>query len=109
MRASQRAAAVSARGRELAEQVLDRVPVARTAVAAIIRVEVLDRSLIIAAQALFALTPLLVVLAAFTPHTTGTTVLDQISCRPPGSPSPTTCPPRRSPRRRRSRCDRTPG
>lgn len=70
---------LTARARDWADRTLDQVPLIRSAVSQIIRVEVLDRSLIIAAQALFALTPLLVVLAAFTSHLTGVAVLDHLS------------------------------
>lgn len=73
-----RLATASARARRMADQTLDRIPVARSAMTEAVRVEVLDRALIIAAQALFALTPLLVVLAAFTPDVAGTTALDEI-------------------------------
>lgn len=61
------------------DEILERLPIARAAVTQIVRVEVLDRSLILAAQALFALTPLLVVLAAFTPDFTGNAILDQLA------------------------------
>src|SRR4051794_20462776 len=58
---------LSARSRELAYAVLDLVPPLRRTVDELIRVEFVDRSMVIAAQALLALIPLVVVLAAFLP------------------------------------------
>jgi membrane protein len=64
-----------ARGRERVQQakalvyrVLDTVPPARRSVDERVRIEVIDRSMAIGAQALLALVPLLLVLAAFLPH-----------------------------------------
>jgi membrane protein len=45
----------------------------------LVRVELIDRSLIIAAQALFAAVPLLVVVGSYTPSGFGTTVLGQVA------------------------------
>jgi membrane protein len=58
---------LSARSRELALRILDVVPPLRRTVQELLRVEVVDRSMVVAAQALFALIPLVVVLAAFLP------------------------------------------
>jgi membrane protein len=58
---------VSARCRELAYAVLDLVPPLRRTTDELLRVEFVDRSMVIAAQALLALIPLVVVLAAFLP------------------------------------------
>jgi membrane protein len=57
---------------------LETVPGLRRAVDDLIRVEVLDRALVIAAQSLFAMVPLLVVMAAFTPDGMRNTVFDQL-------------------------------
>ncbi len=55
------------RARGLAATVLDTVPPVRRTVQELVRVEVIDRTLVVAAQALLALVPLVVVLAAFLP------------------------------------------
>jgi membrane protein len=57
---------------------LDRVPGARRLVTELSRVELVDRSLALGAQALLALLPFLVVLAAFAPAEVGTTVIHQV-------------------------------
>lgn len=65
----------AARGRALVERVralvyrvLDTVPPVRRSVDELVRIEVIDRSMAIGAQALLALVPLVLVLAAFLPH-----------------------------------------
>jgi membrane protein len=55
-------------GRETAMRMLDVVPGLQRFVNELIRVEVIDRSMVIAAQGLLALIPLLVVLGSFLPH-----------------------------------------
>lgn len=62
------AIALVTRARRTAERVLDTVPPVRRAVDDLVRVEVVDRSMVIAAQGLLALVPLVVVLAAFLPE-----------------------------------------
>jgi membrane protein len=57
---------------------LETVPGLRRALDDLIRVEFLDRALVIAAQSLFAMVPLLVVMAAFTPDGMRNTVFDQL-------------------------------
>jgi membrane protein len=52
---------------EFVQRVLDTVPVVRSAVTGLVRIELIDRSMAIAAQAMLALVPMLVVLAAFLP------------------------------------------
>jgi membrane protein len=54
-------------GRAQGDRVLQTVPAARRLVSDLLRVEVVDRSMALAAQALLALVPLLVVAAAFLP------------------------------------------
>jgi membrane protein len=54
--------------RELALRMLDIVPGLQRFVTELVRVEVIDRSMVIAAQGLLALVPLLIVMAAFLPH-----------------------------------------
>jgi membrane protein len=66
------------RARELAIRVLDVVPGARRLIGDLIRIELIDRCMIIAAQALLALTPLLIVLAAFLPHDYGESLVHQL-------------------------------
>jgi membrane protein len=55
------------------------VPGLRRAIEDLIRVEILDRALLVAAQSLFAMAPLLVVMAAFSPEGARDRVLDQIA------------------------------
>jgi membrane protein len=62
-----RAASGVAWGRAQGDRVLEGVPAARRLVTDLLRVEVIDRSMALAAQALLALVPLLVVAAAFLP------------------------------------------
>ena len=54
--------------RTLVYRVLDTVPPVRRSVDELVRIEVIDRSMAIGAQALLALVPLVLVLAAFLPH-----------------------------------------
>jgi membrane protein len=56
--------------RALVYRVLDTVPPVRRTVDALVRIEVVDRSMAIGAQALLALVPLLVILGAFLPDVT---------------------------------------
>lgn len=56
-----------AAARAMLIRVLDVVPGARRTLADLLRIEVIDRSMVIAAQGLLALTPLLIVVAAFLP------------------------------------------
>jgi membrane protein len=56
------------RARALVYRILDTVPPVRRAVDDLVRVEVVDRAMVIGAQALLALVPMLIVLAAFLPH-----------------------------------------
>ncbi len=66
-RAVTAATATYARGVLWVEHLMDRVPVARRTVTELARVELINRAMILAAQALLALTPLLIVLSAFLP------------------------------------------
>lgn len=54
--------------RDLGFRILDTVPPIRKALEELLRVEFVDRSMVIAAQGLLALVPLMIVLAAFLPH-----------------------------------------
>ena len=56
------------RARELVYRILDTVPPVRRTVDELVRVEIVDRAMVIGAQALLALLPLLIVLASFLPH-----------------------------------------
>jgi membrane protein len=67
-RAVLRARALIAWARALAYRILDTVPPVRRTVDELLRVEFVDRAVVIAAQALLALVPLVVVLAAYFPH-----------------------------------------
>jgi membrane protein len=62
--------AFALRVRAFAFRLLDTVPLLRRTVDELVRVEVIDRSMVIAAQALLALVPLVVVLGAFLPDVT---------------------------------------
>jgi len=64
---SSRVMALIAWARALAYRILDTVPPVRRTVDELLRVEFVDRAVVIAAQALFALVPLVVVLAAYLP------------------------------------------
>jgi membrane protein len=68
-----------ARVRTALSGLLDIVPGARRTLTDIVRVEFLDRSMVIAAQALFSVTPLLVVFAAFAPPRFSASILDQVT------------------------------
>ena len=62
-----RARAAYARARAFIRRVIDTVPLVRALVDGMIRIELIDRSMAIAAQAMLALVPMLAVLAAFLP------------------------------------------
>ena len=57
-----------ARAERLAEHLLEHVPGARRGLSEAARVEVVNRAMILAAQALLTLVPLLIVISAFLPH-----------------------------------------
>ena len=63
-----RVRAVVRRGFEFVQWVLGTVPVVRSVVRGLVRIELIDRSMAIAAQAMLALVPMLVMLAAFLPE-----------------------------------------
>jgi membrane protein len=58
-------------------RILDTVPPVRRAVDDLVRVEIVDRAMVIGAQALLALVPMLIVLAAFLPHDVIALALDR--------------------------------
>lgn len=60
--------------RDQALELIDRIPILGRLVSEFIRIEFIDRCMLIAAQGLLALIPMLVVLAAFFPHLTGDAV-----------------------------------
>lgn len=60
------------------DALISHVPLLRNLATEIIRIEFIDRCMLIAAQALLAMVPMLVVLAAFLPHLIGT-ALEQVS------------------------------
>jgi membrane protein len=62
--------ATYARGSELVRRVLATVPLVRSILTGLVRIEVIDRSMAIAAQAMLALVPMLAVMAAFLPEIT---------------------------------------
>jgi membrane protein len=64
--------------RDRARALLDRVPVLGRLLEEFVRIEFIDRCMLIAAQGLLALIPVFVVLAAFLPHLTGS-ALDEFS------------------------------
>lgn len=68
----------AARGRSWAADLVARVPVLGRVLTELVRVEVVDRALAIGAQALLAVLPLLVVVAAYAPPSFGADVLAQI-------------------------------
>jgi len=68
----------TARTRAWTSDLLARIPVLGRLVSELVRVEVIDRSLAIGAQALLAVLPLLVVVAAFAPPSFGADVLAHI-------------------------------
>lgn len=65
------------RARRLAMILLDLVPGLRRTLTEFARVEIIDRAMIIAAQTLFSVTPLLIVLASFSPHAMAKSLGDQ--------------------------------
>jgi membrane protein len=67
-RESERARALVERVRVLVYRVLDTVPPIRRSVDEIVRIELVDRSMAIGAQALLAVVPLLIVISAFLPE-----------------------------------------
>ena len=66
-----------ARARQLFDRVLDTVPPVRRSVDELARIEVVDRSMAIGAQALLALVPVMIVLAAFLPEAVTRAAVDQ--------------------------------
>lgn len=60
--------------RDQAKALVDRIPILGRLVNEFIRIEFIDRCMLIAAQGLLALIPMLVVLSAFLPHITGDAV-----------------------------------
>ena len=72
-----RVRAVVRRVIEFAQWVLGTVPVVRSVITGLVRIELIDRSMAIAAQAMLALVPMLVVLAAFLPAEFTTLALDR--------------------------------
>src|SRR3954454_5187255 len=75
----ERAAVLKERGVAFALRMLDIVPGLRRLLEEITRIEFIDRSLVIAAQALFSVTPLIVVVAAFSPRDVADHFLYQLS------------------------------
>ncbi|HTW14041.1 MAG TPA: hypothetical protein VMF51_02870 [Nocardioides sp.] len=65
---TERVRAAYQRARDLGFRILDTVPPIRKGLEELLRVEFVDRSMVIAAQGLLALVPLIIVLAAFLPH-----------------------------------------
>jgi membrane protein len=70
--------AVAARVTALVGRLMDEIPGLRRLLTEIARVEFIDRSLVIAAQALFSVTPLIVAVAAFSPSDVVDRFLEQI-------------------------------
>jgi membrane protein len=62
---------------EFVQRVLGTVPVVRSMITGLVRIELIDRSMAIAAQAMLALVPMLVVLTAFLPAEFTTLALDR--------------------------------
>lgn len=60
--------------RTQATELVDRIPILGRLLSEFVRIELIDRCMLIAAQGLLALIPMLVVLAAFFPHLTGEAV-----------------------------------
>src|SRR3954466_10740577 len=75
----ERAVALKESATAFALRMLDVIPGLRRLLAEITRVEFIDRSLVIAAQALFSVTPLIVVIAAFSPQDAADHFLHQVS------------------------------
>ena len=67
------------RAKDLAVRFLDIVPGAHRLLRELARVEVIDRAVVIAAQSLFSVAPLLIVLGAFSPHVVGESLTHQIA------------------------------
>jgi membrane protein len=65
------------RARALVHRILDTVPPVRRFVDELVRVEIVDRAMVIGAQGLLALVPMLIVLAAFLPHETISLAVDR--------------------------------
>ena len=72
-----RVRAAATRVTEFGRRVVDTVPVVRSIITGLVRIELIDRSMAIAAQAMLALVPLLVVLAAFLPPEVTDVALDR--------------------------------
>ncbi len=72
-----RVRAVVGRVIEFVQWVLGTVPVVRSIITGLVRIELIDRSMAIAAQAMLALVPMLVVLAAFLPDEITALALDR--------------------------------
>ena len=72
-----RVRAVVKRVIEFVQWVLGTVPVVRSIITGLVRIELIDRSMAIAAQAMLALVPMLVVLAAFLPAELTALALDR--------------------------------
>jgi len=72
-----RARVATAWGRAMVYRVLDTVPPVRRTVDELVRVEFIDRAMVVAAQALLALVPLVVVLATFLPTDLTSTSVDR--------------------------------
>jgi membrane protein len=70
----ERLAATYRTRRDQVQDLVDRIPILGRLVSEFIRIELIDRCMLIAAQGLLALIPMLVVLAAFFPHLTGDAV-----------------------------------
>ena len=73
-----RVRAVVKRVIEFVQWVLGTVPVVRSIITGLVRIELIDRSMAIAAQAMLALVPMLVVLVAFLPAEFTTLALDRL-------------------------------
>ena len=70
----ERATATYRLRRDQAKDLVDRIPILGRLLNEIVRIEFIDRCMLIAAQGLLALIPMLVVLAAFVPNITGDAV-----------------------------------
>ena len=64
----------TARARDQAQVIVDRIPILGRLIREFVRIEFIDRCMLIAAQGLLALIPMLVVLASFFPHLIGDAV-----------------------------------
>ncbi|HEX5861730.1 MAG TPA: YhjD/YihY/BrkB family envelope integrity protein [Nocardioides sp.] len=72
-----RVRALIGRAIEFSQRVLGTVPLVRSIIRGLVRIELIDRSMAIAAQAMLALVPMLVVLAAFLPAEFTSLALDR--------------------------------